>query len=242
MTQEIGLARQAGMHLALLCVFLAAADVSLVNERPSIHVTGSAQVAAAPDKVDVFVFVSTEESTPEAAMRENESRMATLMSATKSAAIAGPDVQLTSVNISQREEYDQGGRRTGTKYLVRKDLVLCLRTPAKLDALLIELVKGKVSVSRIDFASEALKSAAEQLPVKAMEDARARAVKMAAAVNAVVGRALRVQTSRGAQGNRGMETYSTGGGTFLGGASTGALSAAWEVEVDFELVDPPSKK
>jgi uncharacterized protein YggE len=121
-------------------------------------------------------------------------------------------------------------------YLVRKELVICLRTPAKLDSLLVDISKTKAMVSRIDFAAEALRTAEESLPVKAVENARARAEKMAAPVGATIGRALKIRTVQPATGNRGMETYSTGGGTSVGGAATGALTSQWHVEVEFELL------
>lgn len=204
---------------------------------PTIVVTGVGRVVAAPDKVDVFVAVQTEEPSVEASMRENDSRLSGVMSATKGLGISAADVQLSGVSFNSRDEYDTTGRIIrGTRYLVRKDLVICLRTPAKLDALLVELSKAKALVARIDFAAEALRTAEESLPVKAVENARARAEKMATPVGATIGRALRIRTVQPATGNRGMETYSTGGGTSVGGAATGALTSQWHVEVEFELV------
>ena len=204
---------------------------------PTIVVTGVGRVVAAPDKVDVFVAVQTEESSVEASMKENDSRLSGVMAATRSAGIAQADVQLSGVSFSSRDEYDTTGRIIrGTRYTVRKDLVICLRTPSKLDGLLVEIAKAKGMVQRIDFAAEALRTAEESLPVKAVENARARAEKMATPVGATIGRALRIRTVQPANGNRGMETYSTGGGTSVGGAATGALTSQWHVEVEFELL------
>ena len=203
---------------------------------PTIVVTGIGRAVAAPDKVDVFVAVQTEDLSVEASMKENDSRLGAVMTATRGAGIAANDVQLSGVSMSTRDEYDKDGRVMRTRYLVRKDLVICLRTPAKLDSLLVEISKSKALVSRIDFAAEALRTAEESLPVKAVENARARAEKMAAPVGATIGRALKIRTVQPATGNRGMETYSTGGGVSVGAAATGALTSQWHVEVEFELI------
>jgi uncharacterized protein YggE len=203
---------------------------------PTIVVTGVGRVIAAPDKVDVFVSVQTEEPNVEASMKENDSRLGAVMTATRNAGVAAADVQLSGVSMNTRDEYDKDGRVMRTRYLVRKELVICLRTPAKLDSLLVDISKSKALVSRIDFAAEALRTAEESLPVKAVENARARAEKMAAPVGATIGRALRIRTVQPATGNRGMETYSTGGGVSVGAAATGALTSQWHVEVEFELI------
>lgn len=206
------------------------------DEPPTIVVTGIGRAVAAPDKVDVFVIVQTEDTNVEASMKENDSRLSGVTTATRSAGVAPADVQLSGVSMSTRDEYDKDGRSMRKWYQVRKELVICLRTPSKLDSLLVDISKSKAMVSRIDFAAEALRTAEESLPVKAVENARARAEKMAAPVGATIGRALRIRTVQPATGNRGMETYSTGGGTSVGGAATGALTSQWHVEVEFELL------
>ena len=212
-------------------------EVRSPDAPPTIVVTGVGRVVAAPDKIDVLIAVQTEEASVEASMKANDSRLSGVMTATRGAGIAANDVQLSGVSFSARDEYDPTGRIIrGQKYLVRKDLVICLRAPSKLDALLVEIAKAKGMVQRIDFAAEALRTAEESLPVKAVENARARAEKMAAPVGATIGRALKIRTVQPATGNRGMETYSTGGGTSVGGAATGALTSQWHVEVEFELL------
>lgn len=232
------------MHTLLLSLALAASEPTLLDSVPSIHVTGVGKASAAPDKVDVFIQISTEDATVEAAMKENAARMTAVMAATRAHGVEAKDVQLSAVSMSTRQEYEPSTNRyKGMVNVVRKDLVLCLRATQKLDALLIDLAKAKALVTRIDFASDALKASEEGLFVKAVENARKKADQMAAAVGAKTGRALKITTAHeygGAGSSRAMETYSTGGGVSVGEAATGALSATTTVQVDFELV--PSGK
>lgn len=229
------------MHPFLLFALAATPAASpLLDTLPTLHVVGVGRVTAAPDKVDLFLTVHTDEASTEAAMRENDSRLSAAMAVAKDLGIAANDVQLSAVSLSSREDYDPGTNRPrGTRFMVDKQLVVCLRTPPKLDTLLIQLSKTKVLVSRIDFASEAVRAAQAQLPAKAMLNARERAESMAAVVGAKVGRALKINSAPENEGTRGFESYSTGGGVSVGGAATGALTSSTSIAVDFELLPKP---
>ena len=226
------------MHvLVLFALATTPPGAPLLETLPSIHVVGVGRVTAAPDKVDVFLTVHTEEASTEAAMRENDSRLSAAMGVARDLGVAANDVQLSAVSLSSRDDYEPNTNRLrGTRFMVDKQLVVCLRTPPKLDALLVQLSKTRVLIARIDFASEAVRAAQSQLPAKAMINARERAESMAAVVGAKVGRALRINSVPENEGARGFESYSTGGGVSVGGAATGALTSSTSVAVDFELI------
>ncbi|MFT3710891.1 MAG: SIMPL domain-containing protein [Archangium sp.] len=228
------------MNALIVALVLTAEPVSLLEQLPTIHVTGVGRAAAAPDKVDVYLTVQTEDSSVENAMKANATELSAVMAATRAQGISPTDVQLSAVNVSTRNDYEPSTNRVrATYFIVRKDLVLCLRSPPKLDSLLIDLAKAKALVNRIDFASDALKAQEDSLAVRAMENARKRAESMAVTVGARVGRALKVTTAHAP--SRSMETYSTGGGVSVGEAATGALSSLTTVEVDFELLPANGK-
>lgn len=230
--------------LPTVCLLLAApafAQPTLVEQHAHLRVVGVATASAVPDKVDVSLSIQTEEATVEAAMKENGARLASVLASAGALGIAPNDVQLAGASMSARDDYEPGGRLRGTRHQVRKDLVLCLRSPPKLDALLLELARAKVLVQRIDFVAEALANADERLTVKAVENARAQAEKLAAPLGSKVGRPLVVQAAA-AGGNRGVQTYSTGGGVSVGAAATGALTTSARVEVVFELLEPVAGK
>jgi uncharacterized protein YggE len=125
---------------------------------------------------------------------------------------------------------------------VTKTLMICLRNPEKLDALLVDLSKTKVHVGNIEFSSSKLLGLNDELQVKAVQNAKKRAEAMAAPTGAKVGRALKIRdaTEPGAR-NQSMDAYSSGAGVSVGNSATGALSVMHAVEVDFELLDPAAK-
>src|SRR5947208_3321288 len=84
--------------LALLSGPVALADSTpLIEQRPSLRVTGTAIASVAPDKVDLALSVSSDADTLEKAMRANEANMAALRASMKTAGIAAADLQLSSV-------------------------------------------------------------------------------------------------------------------------------------------------
>ena len=127
-----------------------------VSAQGLIHVTGVAAAEASPDKIDVFVQLVTNGATVEQAMTENAAQLASMMTATRAAGISATDVQLSSVSVNPYEDYDTDRKPKGKRFTVQKAFVLCLRTPPKLDALLIDLSKAKAMVSNIQFVAQAL--------------------------------------------------------------------------------------
>jgi uncharacterized protein YggE len=217
-----------------------AQGVPLVDQRPSVHVVGSASVTLAPDKVDMVLTVSSEADAIDQAMEINEAKMSALTKAARAADIARADLQLSSVNATTREEYDSDRRPKPVRYVVTKVMLLCLRNMSKLDGLLVDISRAKVLVSQIEFASEKLKTLEPGLQVKAVENARQRAEAIVAPLGARVGRPMRIRdASQGA--SRSMSAYAPSAGSSVGGTATGALALERSMEVDFELVDAAGK-
>jgi uncharacterized protein YggE len=232
-------------RFALVVLLLAvspalAQGVPLVEQRPSVHVVGTATVTLAPDKVDMVLTVSTEAEAIDQAMQANEAKVAALTRAARAADIAAADLQLSSVNATTREEYDSDRRPKPVRYVVTKVLLLCLRNLSKLDGLLVDISKAKVLVSSIEFASEKLKTLEPGLQVKAVENARQRAEAIVAPLGARVGKPLRIRDASQPQ-SRTMSAYASSAGSSVGGTATGALALERSMEVDFELVDAPGR-
>lgn len=230
------------MHriLPLLVAFsgpAALADsVPLVEQRPSVHVTGTASASVAPDKVDLVLAVTSDADTVEHAMRDNEAKMKALHAVMRTAGIAAPDLQLSSVDVSAREENDREGRPKPIRYVASKGLLLCLRNLSRLEKLLVDLANAKALVTQIAFNSDKLADLATGLEVKAVDNARKRAEAMAATLGAKVGRPLRIRDATQAQA-RGMNAYSASAGASVGDTATGALEVRRSIDVDFELLD-----
>jgi uncharacterized protein YggE len=222
---------------ALLVSHAALADpVPLIDQRPSVHVTGTASASVAPDKVDFTLTVSSEADNIDQAMQANEAKMTALQNAVRAAGIAPADLQLSSVEASPHQEYERDNRPKPVRYVVSKVLLLCLRNLSRLDKLLIDLSKAKALVTRIEFASDKLSEMEAGLQVKAVANARQRAEAIAAQLGAKVGRPLRIRDSAHAQA-RAMNAYSASAGSSVGGTATGALGMERSMDVDFELLD-----
>jgi uncharacterized protein len=217
-----------------------AQGVPLAEQRPSIQVVGSASVTVAPDKVDMVLTVSSEADAIDQAMQINEAKMSALTKAARAADIASADLQLSSVNAATREDYDSDRRPKPVRYVVTKVLLLCLRNLGKLDGLLVDISRAKVLVSRIEFASEKLKTLEPGLQVKAVENARQRAEAIVAPLGARLGRPLRIRDASQAE-SRAMSAYAPSAGSGVGGTATGALALERSMQVDFELVDGAGK-
>src|SRR5438132_156978 len=91
--------------LPLVSLLLSADAPSLVDQRPSIHVTGLARTSVAPDKVDLNLTVQSEADTVDGSMLANESKLKASTAAARALGVPAADIQLSSVGVSTREEY-----------------------------------------------------------------------------------------------------------------------------------------
>lgn len=221
-------------------------------EKPTITVSGQAEVCVSPDQVMITLGVETFDKQLESAQRENDGRVRRVLQAAKDQGVADDAIRTDYLQIQPLFEYTDGGQRRGKPagYQVRKSVVITLTDLSKFEALLAgALAAGANYVHGVSFGSSTLQSQRRAAELAAVESARERATDLAAALGRKIGGPLSIQQTAGRERNwyagswgaayRG--SYSVAAADAAGAdASTmapGLITISSRVQVTFELVD-----
>lgn len=131
---------------ALPVAALAQTSVTIAETAPVVTLNVTETVEAAPDVATVGTGVQTRAPTAEQAMRDNASKMDSLISALTKAGIARKDIQTSGVNLNAQYDYsNRDGDQTGPRFLgyeASNQLSVKLRDVKRVGALLDTMVKA----------------------------------------------------------------------------------------------------
>jgi uncharacterized protein YggE len=180
-------------QIALTILLLtAAASIAAQAVQPSVSVVGEAQMKVSPDQV-VFTFeIITANKSLAVAKRENDTRSAKTLLATKSFPISADDIQTDSLTISPQYTgpRDPRGERVLIGYEVTKRMLITLRELDKIDMFLAKAIEAGVNrVAAISIENSQMQKFQEQVRSMAVKNARAKASAYAAQLGQTIGRA-----------------------------------------------------
>lgn len=183
----------------LLCMAPLCGAAAEDKDRPPrlVSVTGEAEVKAAPDKADVMITVYSEARTVAEAKRENDKKLRAFHDLLREMEIDKRDIEAAGSNISPRYNWSNN-RQELDAYTVSHQAKITLRDPEKVGLLLEKLIG--INIDRIDGVVYGLrdKSAVEEKAMLlAVEDARRKAEKVAAALGEKLGGAQQVAVGGG---------------------------------------------
>jgi uncharacterized protein len=183
-----------------LCAVPAAAQVSPPREaaayRETVSVTGTGRTSVAPDRVSFTVGVQTVADTVEAAISQNNERVAKTIAALKSAGAQDKEIQSSRFSIVPQQDHRQGALPRIVGYQVSNAITVRTDRIAEAGRLLQAAVKGGVNTAsglRFELADPA-KGRDEGLRA-AFADARSQAGVLAQAAGRTLGRALNISDS-----------------------------------------------
>ena len=128
---------------ALIATPAMAANVDIAVQGPVVEITASETVQSQPDQATVGAGVTTRAMTAVQAMRDNATRMDTVISRLKALGIAREDIQTSGVNLNAAFQYNNNNNNTPPVfqgYDVTNQVSVTLRDIAKIGATLDALV------------------------------------------------------------------------------------------------------
>lgn len=188
-------------HLALAAIALAPAASGAEERPPSITVTGSGRVSAAPDVAHVSAGVVSEAPRAADAMRQTSAAMQKVLAALDAAGIERKRVQTSRFDVSPVYA-DTPGRMRGTPEIAGYRASNTLRVEVRgvdgvgsvLDAL---VAAGANEIGGVSFSIAEPAALEDEARKKAVADARRKAELYAQATGVTLGRVLWVDESGG---------------------------------------------
>ena len=178
---------------------------------PNISVSGSAEIKVAPDEVHLSLGVESRDPNMEAAKKQNDTKIAAIVTFLKGLKIEAKDIQTDFIRI--QPHYSDSEDVIPSRYDVQQGIDVKLRRVSDYDAALTGVLKhGATHVHGIEFRTTELRKhrdAARKLAIKA---AKEKATALAADLDVKVGRVMSI--SENSWGG----TFS---GSYYGGSSGG---------------------
>jgi uncharacterized protein len=174
-----------------------------MDDVPTISVSGTGKVSAAPDIAEISVGVVTQAETARDALSANNQAMTALRNVLKERGVAEKDIQTTNISVNPRYSQppqprpNQAQREFVPKivgYEVRNQVQITGRDITKLGVLLDAVVQaGANQMHGISFRIDEPEKLLDQARKKAMADAKRKAEQLAGEAGVVVGSPIRIQ-------------------------------------------------
>lgn len=190
----------------LVCALMGGTTMADDDEqRPSLSVSGTGRVSAAPDLAEITLGVVAQAETARDALRANTQSMTKLMELLKVRGVAAKDIQTTNINVSP--QYSQPPQpvpgRPGEPFVpkivgynVTNTVQVTARNLDKLGELLDGLVEaGANQMHGIGFRIDQPEKLLDQARKAAVADARRKAQMIADEAGVVLGRPLQISES-----------------------------------------------
>jgi uncharacterized protein YggE len=243
-------ARRVAGFVALLCC-VANAQGQFVEPKPTIAVSGTAEIRVPPNEVNLKLGVESRDPKLEAAVANNDARTAAVLNFLRESGIEAKDIQTDFVDIQPHYNHERLGQQiTPVFYLVRRNLGVRLRNVAQFDAVLTGALKSGVNhVDGIEFRTTELRKHRDAARQQAIRAAKEKALALAKELDVEVGKAqsIREQTGGGYSswgGGRNYNAYASqntvqaagpAGDGGEGNLAVGMISVLATVDVTFLL-------
>lgn len=151
------------------------------NMLPQINVNGTGKVYLVPDIAYVYIGVRSQADDVATALNENNAQAQAIANTLKERNVAAEDIQTTAFNVYPQQEYLPSGEIGKTFYVVENTVFVKVRELQNLGSLLDAVVRsGANSINGISFDVQDRASAEAEARRLAIEDAKAKAVELAA--------------------------------------------------------------
>ena len=189
--------------LAALLVFAyfgrANAQISLTQLKPTIAVSGTAEIRVVPDEINLRLGVESRSLNLDEAVKDNETRTAAVLKFLKESTIDSKDVQTDFLEMQpQYNPHRDVQQITPEFYFVRRNLGVRLRKVSQFDAVLAGALRsGANQVHGIDFRTTELRKHRDAARQQAVRAAKEKAVALAQELDVKVGKAQNIHEQTG---------------------------------------------
>lgn len=159
----------------------------------TVSVTGTGHVTLVPDRFTFNVGVQTNAPTVDAAVNENNERVARVVAALKAAGAKPEEIQTSGFSIYPQQDYSQGQLPRLLGYQVNNSVTVRKKEVASASKLLqVAIGAGVNTASGLNFEVADSTRGREQGLKAAFDDARAKAALLAQAAGRTLGRAMNI--------------------------------------------------
>lgn len=247
-------------HVAVfLAMIVLASSLSLAqglrsDHLPTITVTGEAMVNVVPDRIVISCGIQTYHASIDRAKQENRDILRNAMAELQDVRIPTSDIQTDQISVDETYRDDESGKSKRV-FVVRNSFTVTVHDPARVEVVVTALLEEGVNeILGVDFQTTELRKHRDRARELALKAAREKAQAMAAALDAGIGKPLRiVENNVGTgwwYGGVWSRWYSRGGGSMVqnvvqdagapagmteSGFAPGTIGVRASVSVDFEL-------
>jgi uncharacterized protein len=159
----------------------------------SVTVSGTGRVTLVPDRFTFTVGVQTNAPTVDAAVNENNERVARVVAALKAAGAKPEELQTSGFSIYPQQDFTQGQLPRLLGYQVNNSVTVRKKEIASASKLLqVAIAAGVNTASGLNFEVSDPTRGRDQGLKAAFDDARAKAALLAQAAGRTLGRALHI--------------------------------------------------
>jgi uncharacterized protein YggE len=245
--------KQATILLSLIASLVALADArgQLSQAKPTISISGTAEVCVVPDEVNLRLGVETRDPTLDEAVKQNETHTTAVLKFLKDSGIESKDVQTDFIEIHPQYNSDRKEQQIIPQfYLVKRNLGVRLRKVSLFDYVLAGGLRTGVNiVDGVEFRTTELRKHRDAARQQAIRAAKEKAVGLATELDAKVGKPenIQEQTHGGMWSWSGLNwrninpmaqstvQVSSGGESSEGNLAVGMISVTATVNVTFLL-------
>lgn len=179
--------------VALLSVLIASVGFAQDGPPGEITVTGTGRATVTPDRFSFNVGVHTVGGTVDAALNENNTRVAAVIAALKKAGATDKDIQTSGFTIYPQQDYQQGKLPTILGYQVQNTITVRRSEIGEAGKLLQVAVNAGVNTSTgLQFEVSDPSRGRDEGLAAAFADAKAKATLLARAAGRSLGRATAI--------------------------------------------------
>lgn len=247
-------------HVAVfLALIVLASSLSLAqglrsDHLPTITVTGEAMVNVVPDRIVISCGIQTYHASIDRAKQENRDILRNAMAQLQDVRIPTSDIQTDQISVDETYRDDENGKSKRV-FVVRNSFTVTVHDPARVEVVVTALLEEGVNeILGVDFQTTELRKHRDRARELALKAAREKAQAMTAALDAGIGKPLRiVENNVGTgwwYGGVWSRWYSRGGGSMVqnvvqdagapagmteSGFAPGTIGVRASVSVEFEL-------
>jgi uncharacterized protein YggE len=216
------------------------------TERPTISVTGSAEIMVVPDIANIRMRVVKTDKNLRAAKTQNDASLAKLLDVTKKFEIPATDVKTDFISL--KEKYDRVKQKGSDEttdvfagYTVSRTIVVRLRDLKRFESFFSEIVESGVNeVSEVTFESSELRKFKDQARAGAVRAAHDKAEAIAKEIGQTIGKAFSIQEEnvdgyRSAYANTSSNSFSIDGTEAGEDSAIGTISVKAQIKASFLL-------
>lgn len=178
-----------------VAVFMLAGGLLCAQEPSvrSVSVSGTAETKTAPDHIVWHLSLTDTDKAVLTAKTSSDSKVKSVLALREKLEIAEGDMETGHVSVSREYERDQHGRRTDFKhFVVSRGITIRQRDLKRFDEYLDALVSSAEMEVSFSFESSRIHEVRAETRLRAVKAARDKAVAMAAAAGAGIGRVLTI--------------------------------------------------